>query len=215
LCKALGQAIYDPQIDPNDFVAVIDNPYMPLLPGTKLVYQSTGSPSEHDEFEVTQNTRVILGVTCIEVHDVVSVAGQVTEDTLDWFAQDVQGNVWYFGENSQQLENGLIVGLEGSWTAGVDGAKPGIVMEAAPAIGDLYRQEFLLTDAEDVAGVLSLNASASVPYGSFSNCLETEEYSPIEPGVVENKFYAAGIGVVLEVDLETGDRTELVSIEMH
>src|SRR6185369_9184112 len=115
----------------------------PLVPGTTFVYEGqTADGFGHDEFAVTHNTKVILGVTCVEVHDVATLDGDVVEDTLDWFAQDNAGNVWYFGENSKQLEDGLVVGVEGSWTAGIDGAKPGIVMEAAPAVGDVYRQEF-------------------------------------------------------------------------
>ena len=141
---------------------------------------------------MTHNTKVILGVTCIEVHDTVMVDGELTEDTLDWFAQDSAGNVWYFGENSKELEDGLVVSLEGSWMAGVDGAKPGIVMKASPAVGDFYRQEFSLENAEDLAEVVSLNESVTVPAGTFNNCLETEETSPLEPDALEHKFYSAG-----------------------
>src|SRR5207249_2353307 len=118
----------------------------------------------------THNTKVILGVTCIEVHDTVTLNGELTEDTLDWFAQDKQTNVWYFGENTKQLEGGLVVGLEGAFTSGVDGAKPGIVMEGNPKVGDFYRQEFSLGEAEDQAEVVSLNESVTVPKGTFNNC---------------------------------------------
>jgi hypothetical protein len=145
------------------------------------------------------------------VHDVVFVGDEKTEDTLDWFAQDAEGNVWYFGELSYTLENGRITDLGGSWRAGADGAKPGIVMRASPEVGDFYRQEFLVGVAEDVAGVVSLSDSVTVPAGSFPGCLLTEESSPLEPGTVEHKDYAAGIGVVLTIE-DDGSRSELVEI---
>jgi hypothetical protein len=120
--------------------------------------------------------------------------------------------VWYFDEHAEQLAGGLIVGVEGSWTGGVDGSKPGIVMKAQPAVGDFYRQEFALGTAEDMAEVVSLKESVTVPYGSFSNCLETEETSPLEPDALENKFYCAGVGNVLTHDLTAGETLPLVKI---
>jgi hypothetical protein len=212
-CDRLGPAVYDPVINPSNFVATIDNPFMPLPPGTNFVYVGdTGNGIESNVVSVTHNTNVILGVTCIEVHDVVFTDGVLTEDTRDWFAQDTVGNVWYFGENSQDLEDGLPVSLEGSWTAGVDGAKPGIVMKANPTMGDFYRQEFSLGNAEDLAEVISLTNSVMVPFGSFSNCLQTAETTPLEPDALEHKFYAAGVGEVLTIDEETGEHLELVQI---
>jgi hypothetical protein len=214
VCAVLGEVPYDPVINPARFVGKIDNPYFPLTPGTTLVYEgATADGVEHDEFAVTGNTKVILGVPCIEVHDTSTIDGELVEDTRDWFAQDKDGNVWYFGENSQQIEGGLVVGVEGSWTAGVDGAKPGIIMKAHPTAGDLYRQEFSLGVAEDMGQVLSLNASVTVPAGSFAHCLKTKDTSSLEPDVVEQKFYAPGIGSVLEIDKSTGERLELLRIE--
>jgi hypothetical protein len=212
-CDRLGGAPYDPVIDPANFVTTIDNPYFPLRPGTTFIYEGqTAEGFEHDEFAVTSNTRVILGVTCVEVHDTVMLDGELAEDTLDWFAQDKAGNVWYFGENTHELEDGLITTIDGSFVAGVDGAKPGIVMKAHPAIGDFYRQEFDLANAEDYAETVSLTASVRVPWGSFSNCLDSQETTPLEPELLEHKFYAPGVGNVLEVDQNTGDRVELVRI---
>jgi len=212
-CRQLGGGTYEPVIDPNDFVATIDNPLLPMTPGTTYVYETlTSDGLEHDVVEVTQNTRTILGVTCVEVHDSVSVDGVLEEDTLDWFAQDKLGNVWYFGENSLSLEDGLIVGVGGSWQAGVDGAQPGIVMKAIPVVRSIYRQEFKLGTAEDMGEVLALNQTETVPFGTFTNLLETRDFSPKEPDADEHKFYAPGVGVVLEIDLETGDRTELISV---
>ncbi len=215
-CARLGPAPYDPVIDAANFVATIDNPYFPLVPGTKFIYEGqTSGGLEHDEFFVTHNTKVILGVTCIEVHDTVQVAGELIEDTLDWFAQDASGNVWYFGENAKQLAGGLIVGVEGSWTGGVDGAKPGLVMKAQPAVGDFYRQEWLPDTAEDLAEVLSLTASATVPAPGAScngSCLQTKETSGLEPDALEHKFYTSGVGNVLTVDLVTMEQSALIQV---
>ena len=209
VCERLGGAPYDPVINPSNFVSQINNPFFPLAPGTTFYYLGG---SESNVVFVTSKTKVILGVTCVEVHDVVSVNGELEEDTLDWYAQDKDGNVWYFGEHSEQISGGVIVGLEGSFIAGEDGAKPGIIMKAQPAIGDFYRQEFSVGVAEDVAEVVGLTDSVTVPYGSFNNCLKTEETSPLEPDALEHKFYANGVGNVLTVDEVTGERAELVKV---
>jgi len=220
VCAKLGPAPYAPAIDPANFTDAMGRPLpitnvlFPLSPGTTFIYEGqTAAGLERDEFEVTHTTRTILGVTVVEVHDVVFTGGVLTEDTLDWFAQDKDGNVWYFGENSKQLEGGLIVGLEGSWTSGVDGAQPGIVMEAHPAVDDFYRQEFLLKDAEDLAEVASVDESVTLSNNvTYSHCLKTTETSPIEPEALENKFYAPNVGNVLVVDVEAGEKSELVSV---
>jgi hypothetical protein len=171
------------------------------------------SSEERIVVTVTNDTKLILGVTTTVVHDVVSAGGQITEDTYDWYAQDTAGNVWYFGEDAKQYEGGQLVGTEGSWEAGVDGAEPGIVMHATqPAIGSEYRQEYYACVAEDMAEVISLNESVTVPYGSFDNCLQTHEFSPLEPDANEDKYYAPGVGLVLVVDLNTGLRTELIEV---
>ncbi len=215
-CQRLGGAPYDPVIDPSNFVPQVDNPYFPLRPGTTFIYDGhTAKGFEHDEFAVTRNTRVILRVTCVEVHDTVTVDGELTEDTLDWFAQDRDGNVWYFGENTHELEDGLITTIDGTFMAGVNGDKPGIIMKAHPAIGDFYRQEFSLSNAEDFAETVSLAASVTVPAGTFHNCLKSKETTPLETDLLEYKFYAPGVGNVLTVDARTGDREELVQIRHH
>jgi hypothetical protein len=212
-CDRFGPAPYDPVIDPSNFVAQVDNPYFPLTPGTTFIYEGqTRQGFEHDEFAVTHRTRVILGVRCVEVHDTVKTDGELTEDTLDWFAQDRDGNVWYFGENTHELEHGLITTIEGTFMAGVNGDKPGIIMKAHPAIGDFYRQEFSLNNAEDFAETRSLTQTVQVPAGTFHNCLKSKETTPLEPDLLEFKFYALGVGNVLTVDARTGDRTELVRI---
>lgn len=213
-CAKLGSGPYLPAISPANFVATIDNPYNPLLPGTTYVYEgNTAAGLEHNEVAVTHNTKVIMGVTCVEVLDTVTINGELTERTLDWFAQDKDGNVWYFGENSEELSGGLVVDLGGSFMAGVDGAQPGIIMKAHPAIGDFYRQEFLLDEAEDLAEVLSLSESVTVPAGSYNNCLKTKETEAIDPSALENKFYATGVGNILTNDLVTGETLPLVQIK--
>jgi len=212
-CDRLGGAPYDPVIDPSNFVTRIDNPYFPLTPGTTFIYEGqTAEGFEHDEFAVTRNTRVIQGVTCVEVHDTVTLDGELAEDTLDWFAQDRDGNVWYFGENTHELEDGLITTIDGTFLAGVNGDKPGIVMKAHPAIGDFYRQEFSLANAEDFAETVSLTETVTVPAGTFHNCLKSQETTPLETDLLEHKFYAPAVGNVLTVDATTGDREELVRI---
>jgi hypothetical protein len=204
-----GQAI-----DPADFVTTIDNPYMPLTPGTVFHYEGAGGGiPELNAVHVTRRTKLILGVTCVVVADTVLADGSLTEATADWYAQDRDGNVWYFGEDSKQYENGVLVGTEGSWEAGVDGARAGIVMEAHPRVGDSYRQEYLKDVAEDQAQVLGLSASVTVPFGSYENCLRTKEWSRLEPGVVEEKYYAQSVGVLKAVTVEGGsDHSELVSV---
>jgi len=198
---------YNPVIDPADFddgdgdPLPIDNQYMPLEPGTTYHYEAQSEDGvESDDVYVSHNTVDILGVTCLVVEDAVSLDGDLTEFTYDWYAQDQDGNVWYFGEDSTQYENGVPVSTDGSWTAGVDGALPGIVMLADPHPGDSYRQEYQEDEAEDMASVRRLNAKASVPYGDFDQCLETKEWSPLEKGVVEHKVYAPGVGQVFGVE---------------
>jgi hypothetical protein len=214
VCDLLGEDPYDPQINPVDFVdpsqignTVMPNQFFPITRGKSWTYTGNG---ETITVTVTDETKVILGVPCAVVRDVVREDGEVIEDTEDWFAQDISGNVWYFGEISQEFEDGELVSLEGSWKAGVDGAKPGIIMKATPQVGDVYRQEFLLGEAEDLAEILSLNGSATVPAASCNgNCLITKDFSPLEPDVEENKYYAPGTGLILEVNTETGARVEL------
>jgi hypothetical protein len=214
LCDALGQAAYAPLVDPSRFLspaatAANPNPYFPLVPGTAWVYQSG---SERITVTVTNETRVILGVTCVVVRDRVEDRGELVEDTEDYFAQDVDATVWYFGELSQTFENGRLADLEGSWTAGVEGARPGTIMRVAPAVGDTYRQEFALGNAEDAAEVRSVTGSAVVPAASCANgCVVVRDFTPLEPGAEDEKYYAPGVGLILEVDVETGERTELVS----
>src|SRR5213075_3163160 len=167
----------DNNINPQDFSTTIDNPFFPLVPNTTYVYVGTTEGSAaRDEFAVTRRTKMILGVTCREVRDRGYVDGVLAEDTLDWFAQDTEGNVWYFGEDTKELDaNGNVISTEGTWEAGVNGAQQGIIMETTPRVGDKYQQEFSAGVAEDKAQVLSLNKSTCVAYGCFDDVLLTKE----------------------------------------
>jgi len=213
VCARIGGGAYNPQINPADFTTNIDNPYSPFKPGTIWLYAGpTSDGYQQNTTEVTFNTKVIDGVTCVEVHDRVYINEALAEDTLDWYAQDKQGNVWYFGEDSEELDNGRVTTLGGSWMAGMNGAKPGIIMLAQPVVGQYYRQEFQLNTAEDVAGIIRLNQTVIVPAGTFGDLVETEEITGLEPGALEHKYYAKGVGNVLTIDEVTGDFFPLVLV---
>jgi hypothetical protein len=205
-------ATYTQAINAADFVERVSHPFMPLQPDSKWVYDG----DEHIEITVLPDTKLILGVHATVVRDQVFVDGELAEDTLDWFAQDRDGNVWYFGEQTAEYEKGKVTSTAGSWEAGVDGALPGIALLALPQVGDQYRQEYLAGEAEDLATVTALTGSISVPAGSWSgeNVLVTEEWTPLEPGVRERKTYARGFGVVETRAIE-GDpeRTTLTSFQ--
>jgi hypothetical protein len=203
---------YEPAIDPARFTNKVDNPFFPLRPGTRWVYENTGQQPERIVVTVTDQTREVMGVDTVVVHDTVSRGGKLFEDTYDWYAQDDEGNVWYFGEETKELEDGE-VSTEGSWEAGVDGAQPGIIMQADPEVGDRYRQEFYEGEAEDMGEVLALDEHVQVPYGSFDGVLKTRDWNPLEPGPGEHKYYARGVGVVLEASIEgRAERVELVRV---
>ena len=205
---------YAPVTDPGNFVTVIDNPYMPLEPGTTFVYEGkTEKGNETNEVFVTSENKVILGISCIVVKDTVMVDGSLEEQTLDWYAQDKQGNVWYFGEDSKDYENGKVVSTEGSWEAGVDGALPGIVMQANPVKDMTYRQEYLKGEAEDWASVLNLSETVTVMGKTYSDVLKTNEWSALDnPPVYEHKYYAKGVGFIMTKYLEGGFEMELTEI---
>jgi len=199
-----GPAPYRPPIDPAAFTSVIDNPYLPLRPGSRLVYEGrTDEGLERKVVEVTNRTRVLMGVNCVEVHDTVTVDGRLAEDTLDWFAEARDGTVWYFGEATRTIDDDGRATPAGSWEAGVKGAQPGIAMPADPKPGSRpYRQEYLQGEAEDMARVVSVTEELAVPFGSYVQVLVTREWSPLEPGVAEHKHYAPGIGLIREEGVE-------------
>ena len=192
----------------------IDNPYLPLAPGSRWVYRETAADGSKQRVvvKVTHRTRLIAnGVTARVVRDTATENGKVIEDTFDWYAQDGRGNVWYLGEDTKEYENGKVVSTKGSWEAGVDGATAGIVMPARPRVGMSYRQEYYKGHAEDRAKILSLGEQAEVPVGHFDRVLLTKEWNPLEPKVLEYKLYARGVGPVLALTISGGsDREELM-----
>ena len=202
---------YQPTIDPADFTTTIDNPFFPLIPGTTMTFEGDG---ETIVVEVTAQTREVMKVTCVVVHDSVSNAGELIEDTFDWYAQDLDGNVWYFGEDSKEYVNGNVVSTAGSWEGGVNNARPGIIMLASPAVGEIYRQEFLACEAEDMAEVVAVDEAVTVPAGSFTGCIKTRDYTPLAPiSQGEYKVYCPDVGTVLESDAATDVRlSELMKV---
>jgi hypothetical protein len=206
---------YTVDIVPADFTAVVDNPYYPLTPGTRYIYEGeTEEGLERIEIEVLAETKEVMGVTTTVVRDTAYLNGEVIEDTFDWFAQDRTGNVWYFGEDTKEYEDGEVVSTTGSWEAGVDGALPGIVMYANPAehIGETYRQEYYEGEAEDMGQLLSATERVNIPFGSFENVVQTLDTTPLEPDMREHKFYAPGVGLIQEVNLESGEMVALVEM---
>ncbi|MGH9283973.1 MAG: hypothetical protein ACRD0S_13680, partial [Acidimicrobiales bacterium] len=197
-------------IDPQDFTTQVDNPFFPLPPGARWVYEGRGEEGvKRVVIEVQRDTHDVMGVETVVVRDTVTVDGALFEDTYDWYAQDRAGNVWYFGE-AVRYEDGRPVADEGSWTAGVDGARPGILMKAAPAVGDRYDQEYFDGKSMAAAEVVSLDATLEVPYGTFDELLQTRDTTPTEPGIHEHKYYARGLGLLAEVKVGENETVELV-----
>jgi hypothetical protein len=202
---------YSVRPDPSAFVDRIDNPWLPFTPGSRWVYEAGGG--ERNEVVVTDQTRKVMGITATVVHDTETRNGELIEQTADWFAQDRDGNVWYLGEDTTAFDNGR-PSSAGSWEAGVDGALPGIIMKADPQVGDAYRQEFYRGEAEDMGKVVRIGDAETVPFRSFDGLLVTQDWTPLEPKVVEEKFYAKGVGLVLETTIRGGSgRNELVSYQ--
>lgn len=225
LCEELGDAAHEPMfgaafaatfVDPLEIGNTIDpNPWFPLVTGNRWVYAGDG---ESIEVEVTDESKLIDGVSCVVVVDTAREDGVVVEITRDWYAQDVTGNVWYCGEIARNFElfDGddpqvpELVDIEGSWKAGRDGAEPGILLPFDPQVGAVIRQEVSYGEAEDAIRIESISETESSPGGSCAgDCLMTTDFTPLEPDVEENKFYAPGIGLIVEVDVVTGDRVEL------
>ena len=185
------QKAYTPHIDPAEFTTKVDNEYFPMEPGTTFLYEGG---TEHSEMSVTHQTKKVIRVECIVVDHREWEGDMLIEHTYDWFAQDKEGTVWYFGEDTKEYENGEVVSTKGSWEAGVDGAKPGIIMPAEPKVGHSYHQEYYPGEAMDMARVLSLKESVTLPYGAFDEVLETREWTPLQPGFSEKKYYVGGVG---------------------
>jgi hypothetical protein len=204
------------ELDPASFSPDIDHPYWPMEVGTVWTYRETDAEGAEQRVvvTVTDRTRDIQGIQARVVHDVVTEDGEVVEDTFDWYAQDEDGNVWYMGEDTTAFEEGKPPDKEGSWEHGVDGALAGILLPADPEVGMSYRQEYYEREAEDMGEILSLDESVEVPYGKYDGVLKTKDWTPLEPDLVENKFYARGVGPVLATTVSGGtDREELVDLK--
>ena len=217
----LGTATFDAIAAPDRparasaFSAHVDNPWFPLIPGTSYVYRGAkdGKPAR-DVLTVTHRTATIDGAPCVVVQDRLYLSGTLSERTTDWYTQDDKGNVWYYGETTADLDaSGHVTSREGSWRAGVGGAKPGIYMPAHPKPGQSGRQEYLKGHAQDHFQVLSLQAAVAVPYTTSTRALLTKEWTPLEPGVLDHKLYLRGVGTALEQTVRGGtERLELVSV---
>jgi hypothetical protein len=205
------------QLNPVEFTTEIDHSYWPMKPGTRWTYREVEPDGEVKEVVVvvtTQTKKLANGVTARVVRDTVRVEGSIIEDTLDWYAQDAQGNLWYLGEDTAEFENGKITSRSGSFEAGVDGALPGIMIPADPAPGMRYRQEYYAGEAEDNGEVLSTAEMAQVPAGLYRGALLTKDTITIEPDVQEYKLYAKGVGPVLILGVSGGSgREELIRVD--
>lgn len=198
---ALSQTSADPRAGAGagGFAPRITNPYLPYRVGSTWVYWGVkDGVSQVDVVRVLRRTRRIAGVRCTSISDVATHGTRVLEQTVDWYAQDRRGNVWYFGEATKAYGPGGQVDTSGSWLAGVHGARPGIVMTAHPAVGDAHRQEFWPGHAEDQYWLVDLGSAVTVPFGRFGHAARTLEWSRLEPGVIDEKMYVRGVGVVQE-----------------
>jgi hypothetical protein len=201
-----------PRATSADFVTSITNPWFPLTTGASWVSKGIkdGRPTV-DTYTVTGQTKMILGVTCSVIADVLTTYGKVVEKTSDWYAQDKQGNVWYFGEDTAEYNlDGSVKSTAGTWEAGVKGAQPGIFMPADPQVGQGGYQEYLPGQALDRYKIVSMSASVKVPAGSYTQALKTDETTALEPGVLDHKWYVRGIGQVAEVTAKGPRETSLL-----
>ncbi|MCE4566207.1 hypothetical protein INQ51_17940 [Maribellus sp. CM-23] len=198
------------------FVTGFTNQYLAFETGKVFYYAGETEDGEETIIvSVTDETKMIMGVEATVVRDVAYLDGEMVEKTDDWYAEDKDGNVWYFGEYSEEYEDGELVGTEGSWEAGVDGAMPGVLMFSNPKMGMKYQQEYYEGEAEDMAMVIDLHKMVEIDLGTFEDCLETMEWTPLEPGAREHKFYKTGVGLLMELQPKEGRITvELVSVDM-
>jgi hypothetical protein len=204
-------------LDPADFSADITHPLWPMKPRTRWIYreiETDGTVTDGVVIATTKTQKLASGITGRVVRDTARQGGKIVEDTIDWYAQDSAGNVWYLGEQTAEFENGKIVSRQGSWEGGAKGAQPGIVLPAQPQVGQHYRQEYLKGEAEDRAVVLATDELVQVPAGRYRHALLTKDTSTIEPNVVEYKLYARGAGPALALSISDGSsREELVKID--
>jgi hypothetical protein len=196
-------------LDPSQFTTKIDNPYWPLAPGSRWIYREVeNGVNQQVVVTVTDRTKAVDGVTARVIHDVVTAGGEPVEKTYDWYAQDSSGNVWYLGEDTKEYDHGKVVSTAGSWEAGVGGAQAGVIMPGQPQIGVPYRQEYDKGNAEDYATVTSVDARATVPFGTFGHVLQTKDVNPLEKNFVERKSFARGVGPIETIQVSGGSAHE-------
>ena len=198
-------------LDPALFAGVaLDHLFWPMATGSRWVYSETDGEGNEQRVEVTvlDETKEIVGIQAQVVHDIVTLDGATVEDTLDWYAQDAFGNLWYLGEDTKEYEDGKVVSTEGSWEAGVDGAMPGIILPADPNVGLAYRQEYYAGQAEDAAEILAVDEHVEVPAGTYDGCVQTRDYTPLDPDVEEQKWYARDVGPVHVIQTKGGTSEE-------
>ena len=198
-------------LDPDEFTTAIDNSYWPMEPGTRWTYREIDEQGKELTVVVTvtsETKQVAAGITGRVVRDTVTEDGELIEDTLDWYAQDADGNVWYLGEETAEFEDGRLTTRAGSFEAGVDGAMAGVIMPGTPEVGQAYRQEYYEGEAEDNGEVLSVEEQAEVPAAHYEDVLLTKDTITIEPDVLEFKLYAPGTGPVLVFGVSGGGGRE-------
>jgi len=210
--RSSDTAEYNPVINPADFVGAVTNPYFTLRPGQKFVFLNSAG-NERVEIAVTRDAKKIMGVTTTVVRATEYKNGVLKEDTRDWYAQDKAGNVWYFGEAVDNYVDGKVANHAGTWEAGVDGAKPGIIMLAKPKVGETYRQEFYKGKAEDMGTVVALDKKVTTPAGTFEGCLQIRDWSRIETAS-EYKYYCPKVAFLVQEEstMPLGGKVVLTSV---
>lgn len=191
------------------FSANVTNEFFPLPRGRTLIYVgSKDGKAARDVFHVTRRTAIIEGAACTVVDDRLYLDGRLEERTTDWYAQAASGTVWYFGERTAELDrHGRVTSTEGSWRAGENGARPGVFMPAHPRVGQSFAQEHAKGVAEDRFRVVAVQ-----PAGPKAT-VETREWTPLEPGVVDRKRYVRGYGTDVEETVKGGDEhLELIAV---
>lgn len=210
----VGHGRYLPELDPAEFSSQLTNPFFSFPAGQTLIYEKvTSEGTERVEITILADTVEIEDITCAQVQDRAFLDGELIEDTIDWYAEHQNGDVWYMGEISKNYdEDGFLEDIDGSWRHGKDGAQAGVLMPGTPVLNQMYRQEYWIDEAEDVGRVIATNETVTVPAGTFTGCWMTEDGTPLEPDAIEYKYYAPGVGLILEVDPESGERLELTQI---